>query len=1844
MNTISEMFNKYSKIGYSRLKKEDADELYIFLKNNYRLDLTGNQKVELEQLIDIYQNYHYSGKKPVPIHVKAEKYNRCSDKEIRQYLEDLKDDLKNYTIFDIRTKEDHIEYLQMVKRFRDSLAELEGLKGENYSDLLRSLLSSEIYQGDDLRFIFELIQNVDDCFYLEGSGRSLSVEFNYDSDPSTITLTYNEAGFEPSNVYAITGIAEAAKNIGESKKKIEIGEKGIGFKSVFGIADKVHIESGWFSFILKKGTYTQPILAYEDYEQITGTRLTLYLEKNACKSLFDKYIGRYKDKRELLSKNPILFLNELTNLKVFSKDSYLEFDVERKSPVSIDGICKEDNIQIRSTYIADRSKIETKKTSHVIGDRYEKSISYDYEKCISRYGPKTQLQERELSLVAIFPKIGYGLDTSKGSLYSYLPMDVPIPVPLVVHAPFKLDSARLHIDSQGKNLWFQHTASELRGFLINCYKDLSNSIKIDNKRANILRYLPHYDKLIIDSPELKGQGFGGKTFCDLPIVPAVDGIKKAASSLMSFDHNFNNPELACKLLGIQGDICLPPGNLSMKDYGGGIRRYVSRDLFIKALTKEIKKEDRNAIFDWLENEKEPIDYGKIFNDNSRLIQSVAIYNLIERPWAKDKLIVEIFEYAVYNQELFSDIVKWVGKDRPPFDYTAILDTGHFAVTADTVEVCIDYGWLQEALHKKLFQYALVHPDYFLRIINALDDKNIEDFRTIIKYWDTRWKVPPEIINSCFNTDKTWIVELLSQRLIPVALNDQVVLGKLSDWLERTGVALDFTESLAEQKQLLLTMDSLNIIAASEKLRTVFSKFSENAIKHGKIKKKNASSFNNPYIIFENSLPTFIIPDNLKNVNTETRKIFEEAVSLSNVSEKFKKYFLDTNKVLKCIDAEEDFALAAGNGIVLSDRNLFKSFGNLTSSYDDDKTLVARMIMQGASADLDKLTVNCSDPRTLSAEFKENYFKKLIDVRTLSNNRFNQKFIEGLLGLIEESSTDANRFLNELIQNADDLLYPEGETPTFIAKIDGDIFSTWTNEIGFGPGNLRAITSIGESTKKRLLSTDGSYRETGEKGIGFKSVFRVSEKVEIHSNGFDFILTKEKPTIPVKCKPISTTDGTSMFFSLTENIKDRFDGKEILQIVACLHRLKHLEILGTVIDITDTEGKRVITFNNDVKYGLDVLEKHICIPQEIADERKINGKEFSTDQILRLYAPWPKSAGAFRMYLYNALPVKKIYSNAPLIIDAPFQLVTDRTDIYNSKWSGQIRKEVTTAILDFMEKRSYEILDVLRFTSYNADKKIIEPFNSRYLSEEIDWCKEIRSLKILPEICSNLLLSAREPCIILPDFITEIYIKEKKNIKFGKHIIDVRGKSHRIPILNHLGVNKANPNEITQCLLEITPAEIYEEQFRSKLYDFIKNKKGNYEDSLCSKLPIVPVISENNKTTFIKPPGKVYYCKSDPKYDSKRYILDERIMNHKEFVELFNSYSDIEELNDLVLKAEYSADLERYIKYSQESLGLKATYLLKEYYNNPFFAGCQSVLRGLRELIPTKMKGKELGKNVYRKGKNRFLNKTNVQFKGEIIPKLLIDDEYVNFAKFIGFDEDILDIYYDSIDIQIEHLSDLDIEDLMKGFNHYYDLFTSFIADGLISPEQIEKYDLEFADKSQYVREDGYEEEDEEFPHDGCDINRIKSSIERQWADRNPYVSTQVIEWNPKVNILKERDEYSRSMYWNSYRTKLFCQRCEKTFSEGFIKREEIEKEPKYAWKQMWLTLCLYCAKEFETFKKSDQNMKVWINNLLKNARYAYGNAEVDFEDTTIKFTKTHLEEVKAILKIEGYPNSQEKRK
>jgi HSP90 family molecular chaperone len=99
------------------------------------------------------------------------------------------------------------------------------------------------------------------------------------------------------------------------------------------------------------------------------------------------------------------------------------------------------------------------------------------------------------------------------------------------------------------------------------------------------------------------------------------------------------------------------------------------------------------------------------------------------------------------------------------------------------------------------------------------------------------------------------------------------------------------------------------------------------------------------------------------------------------------------------------------------------------------------------------------------------------------------------------------FVMELIQNADDNEYTVKE-PFIRFIIEQDKILVQNNENGFSEKHVQALCDVANSTKTKKMGY------IGEKGIGFKSVFRISHTPQIFSNGFRFELRGNDKEFPL----------------------------------------------------------------------------------------------------------------------------------------------------------------------------------------------------------------------------------------------------------------------------------------------------------------------------------------------------------------------------------------------------------------------------------------------------------------------------------------------------------------------------------------------------------------------------------------------------------------------------------------------------------------------------------------------------------------------------------------------------------
>jgi hypothetical protein len=295
----------------------------------------------------------------------------------------------------------------------------------------------------------------------------------------------------------------------------------------------------------------------------------------------------------------------------------------------------------------------------------------------------------------------------------------------------------------------------------------------------------------------------------------------------------------------------------------------------------------------------------------------------------------------------------------------------------------------------------------------------------------------------------------------------------------------------------------------------------------------------------------------------------------------------------------------------------------------------------------------------------------------------------------------------LIQNADDNTYPEeffkpkSKTyPSIQFIVDEGAITVMNNECGFEEPNIRAICDVGKSTKGKH-----KFGYIGQKGIGFKSIFRVTNRPEIHSNGYHicfdvksgpmgFILPHwiqdanegnikawtTKIMLPLKESMIG--DGSS------QALGNRFHDIHP-SLLLFLHRLRSITVLNKVDGSTlkmcrKDIGKNVVEIKHN--NGLDrwLVTKKLLDASKISKEAKSGADVESTEIALAFPLQSAKEERT------KVLPPKQpVFAFLPLrsygfrfVVQGDFDVPSSREDVDgDSSWNQWLRNEIPTAFLE-----------------------------------------------------------------------------------------------------------------------------------------------------------------------------------------------------------------------------------------------------------------------------------------------------------------------------------------------------------------------------------------------------------------------------------------------------------------------------------------------------------------------------------------------------------------------------------
>lgn len=312
-----------------------------------------------------------------------------------------------------------------------------------FSDYEQERQTTEDYNG---RQILELLQNADDA-------QSTEVQIELDSNNCLLVISnvgdpFSKEGFESLML---------AHNSSKRNKKLYIGNKGLGFRSILNWAEKIDIVSNGckVSFsqdvvadcvntdLAEKCDEIETIKIKKQYDSAAFTYPILALPKiqeNLRKSSWtteiiiqykEKYLEDIKKQLAALSPEVLLFVRHMELLRIIengeTKEYRSDFEKEEK-------FC--------NVYLT--SKINGTVQTDCLYRVFKRTGKLPLE-----YQENNKYNEALHYEIAV--AIGDDFEVEKNSLYSFFKTDIEIPLPCIIHGSFDLNSSRTSINNTGIN-------------------------------------------------------------------------------------------------------------------------------------------------------------------------------------------------------------------------------------------------------------------------------------------------------------------------------------------------------------------------------------------------------------------------------------------------------------------------------------------------------------------------------------------------------------------------------------------------------------------------------------------------------------------------------------------------------------------------------------------------------------------------------------------------------------------------------------------------------------------------------------------------------------------------------------------------------------------------------------------------------------------------------------------------------------------------------------------------------------------------------------------------------------------------------------------------------------------------------------------------------------------------------------------------------------------------------------------------------------------------------------------------------------------------------------------------
>ncbi|KAI0544642.1 hypothetical protein F4679DRAFT_589289 [Xylaria curta] len=468
-------------------------------------------------------------------------------------------------------------------------------------------------------------------------------------------------------------------------------------------------------------------------------------------------------------------------------------------------------------------------------------------------------------------------------------------------------------------------------------------------------------------------------------------------------------------------------------------------------------------------------------------------------------------------------------------------------------------------------------------------------------------------------------------------------------------------------------------------------------------------------------------------------------------------------------------------------------------------------------------------------------------------------------LSAELYQQSTHFLLELIQNADDCSYDDrssdDEIPTMYIRYWNGRLRVDYNEDGFTKADVQALCRIKNSTK---VTTESKI---GEKGIGFKSVFRMANVVWIHSYNYSFRFDKrEKLGMITPTWDDFPATRRENFTSILLQVPKDDDQKELVREMKsltpkCLMFLRRIRQINIQIDEGEGEGYKARLLRNDelsrdesrrntTLQHNDLIVNYYVIRHDI-DELPLEPRRMNkTKSTIELAFPTTADCDepvVESQQVYAFLPIRDY--GFKFLLNADFLLTANRQDIATtSNWNKAIVKCVEDALI-----KAIQLLNdsTLRYKW------------PRYLPNPLTFSNIFRSLR-MDKLRQSPVLKSEDEGWIAP--LSARYVPASLRDDLNNPLIsNLETRSRNLSLkydsdweyIKNLGVRELSHSEFLEDVRKLyantDSAASYSERWHSQLAGALEPLLAEFEDEL-KAIPLIPLqdgkwVSMSNEPIF-----------------------------------------------------------------------------------------------------------------------------------------------------------------------------------------------------------------------------------------------------------------------------------------------------------------------------------------------------------------------------------------------------------